>query len=180
MIDDKISCRLVFITALLFILSGCTMSGMEIGQKLPELFFYDLNGTKVSVYDYLNHKKVLLLHFWGAACCLTYSAQTIKAVSSIYESNEFDNVEVISINLDYPEPKVRTIVKELGIKHLMLVDKDSSYYQKEPELKFFFPLSIILVVDENGVVQGKLKGPQLISSIKEILLYTGNKRENSG
>ena len=55
------------------------------------------------------------------------------------------------------------------ITHPMLIDKDSSYYRAEPKLQFFFPLAMILVVDENGVIQGKLLGPQLLPSIKDLL-----------
>jgi peroxiredoxin len=165
--------------AVSILFSGCINTGMEVGQKVPDFFFYDLNGKKVRIYDHLNHKKILLLHFWGAACCFTYSAQTIKAVSSIYQFDEFDDVEVISVNLDYPSPKVKKITDELQIKHLMLTDRDSLYYLKEPELKFFFPLALILAVDEKGIIRGKLKGPQMIASIEEVLLSARNWQENS-
>ena len=150
-------------------LAGCSRTGLNVGEKMPDLLFYDTAGNRVTVYDYIEPKKWLLIHFWGAACCLTYSAHTIKSVSEIHKDRRIKDVRVVSVNLDYPPPKVERIASELGITHPMLNDKDASYYRAEPKLKFFFPLAMILVVDENAVIQGKLFGPQLMPSIKDLL-----------
>ena len=149
--------------------SGCSETALNVGEKLPNLVFYDLDENRVSVFNYMEPGKKLLIHFWGAACCLNYSIPTIEAVSLIGKSEKFKKIEVVSVNLDYPIPKVRRIVRELDVAHTMLVDMDASYYRAEPKLRFFFPLALILVVDEKGIIQGKLMGPQLLPSIAEIL-----------
>ena len=150
-------------------LSGCFQTGLNVGEKMPDLFFFDVSGNKIRIYDHIEPKKRLLLHFWGAACCLTYSIPTIQSVSEIHKDESFKDVHVVSVNLDYTAPKVERIASELDITHPMLIDKESSYYRAEPKLQFFFPLAMILVVDENGVIQGKLFGPQLLPSIKDLL-----------
>ena len=168
---------LVILIINLQILCGCTSRGISVGDKLPNLVFCDLNGNKVRVYDYIQPEKVLLLHFWGAACCLTYSVPTTKAVANIDAIKQFDWVTVVSINLDYPLPRVRRIVKELRLTHRMLTDKYSNYYRAEPKLQFFFPLALILAVDDKGIIRGRLKGPQLEPAIQELVITSRDQRD---
>jgi hypothetical protein len=156
--------------SIILALIGCSSRGLEVGNKLPDLTFYDLDGNKVKIYDYIKPGKILLLHLWGAACCLTYSVPTSKAVGEIAAHEGQDWVTVVSVNLDYPIPKVRRIVKEQGFIHTMLNDKDGSYYRAEPGFKLFFPLAIILAVDDKGIIRAaKLKGHQLTPAIRELL-----------
>lgn len=156
---------------------GCSPGGMEVGDSLPNLHFYDLDGNKVSIYDYIEPGKVLLLHLWGAACCLTYSIPTTKAVKEIASDGDYNWVTVVSVNLDYPISRVRRIAEELGISHTMLNDMDGRYYYVEGEFRLFFPLAIILAVDDNGIVRGRLQGHQLAPAIRELLMITRDRRE---
>lgn len=165
----RFSGRLMVILVFALTVSGCSRAGLDVGERLPNLVFYDPDGNKVRIYQYVEPGKKLLIHFWGAACCLTYSIPTIQAVSSIHKSGRVMDVNVVSVNLDYATPKVRGIVRELGIDHPMLIDKDASYYRADPKLRLFFPLALILVVNDKKIVQARITGPQLLPSIQEAL-----------
>ena len=159
----------LFIALLCFIFLGCSKAGMNEGEKLPNLLLYDMEGEKVALFDHLGHDGLLLLHFWGAACCQTYSEPTLLAVSKIDKMKNRRDVSVVSVNLDYKADRVRRIIRDLGISQIMLNDRDSSFYNAEPKLKFFFPLCLILVVDENGIIKGRMMGPQLLPAIEDLI-----------
>lgn len=155
----------------------CGSTGMEVGDKLPALAFFDLDGNEVSVHDYIERDKVLLLHFWGAACCLTYSVPTMKAVSAVAADEKLRGVTVVSVNLDYQVPRVLRVSRELNISHPMLNDRTSAYYRELPQIQFFFPLAVLYAVDGEGVIRGKLEGPQLEPAIRELIGRAGARRD---
>jgi hypothetical protein len=159
----------IFVVMSLFQFFCCGSTGMEVGDKLPALAFYDLGGNEVSVCDYIERDKVLLLHFWGAACCLTYSMPTMKAVSAVAVDEKLRGVTVVSVNLDYQAPRVLRVSRELNISHPMLNDRTSAYYRELPQIQFFFPLAVLYAVDGDGIIRGKLEGHQLEPAIRELI-----------
>jgi hypothetical protein len=157
--------------AVIFVLgmAGCSRIGMNAGEKLPALMLFDSTGKKVGIHEYILPGKTLLLHFWGAACCLTYSKPTFRAVSEIHKSKLYMDVTVVSVNLDYSPEIVAEITKDLDVRHPVLNDKDSGFFRTEPSLKNVFPLALILVVDDSGIIRGKMMGPQLQPAIKDLI-----------
>ena len=143
-------------------------------NPLPNLVLYDMEGKRVELFKFVRDEKLLLLHFWGAACCQTYSEPTLLAVSKINALEDFNNVTVVSVNLDYKTARVSRIIDELKLTHTMLNDRDSSFYKAEPKLKFFFPLCLLLVVDGKGVIKGRMMGPQLLPAILDLLSQAEN------
>ena len=153
----------------LLLVSGCQRSHLNIDDTLPNFTFYDQKNQKINIYDYLHPGKQLLVHFWGAACCLEYSIPTMKAVAEINQSKSYGHVTVVSVNLDYPNKKVHRIIKALRISHPVLNDPEDVFYAHEPKLKNVFPLALILVVDEKGAIKEKIMGPQLLPAIAELI-----------
>ena len=154
---------------LFFLFFGCAETGMNEGEAMPDLALYDMEGNRAELLDYIRHDGLLLLHFWGAACCQTYSEQTLLVLSKINSLENSKNMTVVSVNLDYSEDRVRRIIGNLNITQTMLNDKDSSFYRAQPKMKYFFPLCLILVVDGNGVIQGRMMGPQLLPAINDLI-----------
>jgi hypothetical protein len=59
----------------------------------------------------------------------------------------------------------------------MLNDHGGSYYKAEPEVKFFFPLALILAVDDDGIIREELKGNQTKQAICELLELSRKEEE---
>lgn len=165
---------MIFPAALGIMMPGCSRPGMNVGEKLPNLKFFDSDAKKVEIRDYARPGKLLLIHFWGAACCLTYSAPTFRSVSSIHDAEGLYGVTVVSVNLDYSPSQARRIANDLDIRHPVLNDTDSVFYRAEPSLKNVFPLALIILVDDNGVIRGKMMGPQLFPAINDLISQAKN------
>jgi len=148
---------------------GCSRPPIRDGDKFPRMVFYDAVGKKVGIYDYAGPDRLLLIHFWGAACCMTYSEPTIRAVAGVHAGREFDNVAVVSVNLDYKESRVRRIRQKMGPGHPLFNDRDGCFYKAYPKLRYFFPMSLILLVDEEGIIRGHIMGPQLLPAISDLI-----------
>ena len=151
-------------------ISGCRQSNIHVDARLPDLTFTDMAGNPVRIQSFLEPGKLLLIHFWGAACCRTYSGQTLEAIAELRQSKKFDHVTMVSVNLDDPETKVRRIMKDYRMVHPVLNDPDNAFYQWEPRLKNTFPLALFVVADENGIIRKKMTGPQLGPSIADLLI----------
>ena len=163
------ACLISVLFGSLLLFPGCQKSHLNINETLPDFTFYDADGRPVRIYDYLSPEKRLLIHFWGASCCLEYSVPTMKAVTEIDQSGAYGHVTVVSVNLDYPQRKVQRIIKEMKISQPVLNDTDDLFYKKEPKLKNVFPLALILVVNDKGIITKKMMGPQLMPAIAELL-----------
>ena len=153
----------------LTIIVGCTKSHLGVNDRLPNFTFYDTDSQPVKIYNFLAPGKLLLLHFWGAGCCLTYSVPTMNAVTAIDRSSEYRHVTVVSVNLDYPAGKVQRAVNSHGVTQMVLNDTEDQFYDAAPELENVFPLAMILVVDDQGIIQNKILGPQLLPAISELV-----------
>ena len=162
------ACRYLPFMCILLV-CGCQGSNLNINDPLPDFTFYDQQNQPVHIHDYFQPGKLLLVHFWGAACCLEYSVPTMKAVAKIHQTEKYEHVTVISVNLDYSKKKVQRIIKAHGISHLLLNDPDDLFYKHEPKLENVFPLALILVVDEKGTIKKKIMGPQLLPAIAELI-----------
>ncbi len=157
-----------------FSLQGCKRTGFEIGNKFPNLGLFDMKRNPVKIYDYHEEEKLLLFQIWGAACCPVFSAPTLKAVSAINSDKSINGITVVSVNLDNPTSEVLRISKELQLSQLMLRDKMSNYYSQQQELQFYFPLSIIFLVDQHQIIRDKLKGHQSEPAIRDMIIQFQN------
>lgn len=175
----NLTARWAFLLILATVIPGCAKTGMNAGEAMPNLEFYDFAGNRTALVEFFRPGKLLLVHFWGAACCLTYSKPTFRAVSEVHESGAFSDVTVLSVNLDYPPKRVRKIMTELDIRHPVLNDRDGVFYEQVPALKNVFPLALILVVDGDGRIRGKMMGPQLFPAISDLVRQAGGTRAKS-
>ena len=79
-----------------------------IGKPVPDFFATDLDGNSISLQDYRG--KVVLLDFWAVWCipCLE-EMPNVKKVYANYKDKGFD---IIGINLDDNEVKLRSYLKK--------------------------------------------------------------------
>ena len=79
-----------------------------IGKPVPDFSATDLDGNSISLQDY--HGKVVLLDFWAVWCipCLE-EMPNVKKVYANYKDKGFD---IIGINLDDNEVKLRSYLKK--------------------------------------------------------------------
>ena len=89
--------RLV-IAALVFFSSfySFSMTGLEVGQKVPELSLKDTKGEKV---DFNNNPKTIVAIFFRGSWC-PYCVKQLKTVEDDLVKKVGENVEIVAISVD--------------------------------------------------------------------------------
>ncbi|MDR9442822.1 MAG: TlpA disulfide reductase family protein [Schleiferiaceae bacterium] len=82
---------------------------LQAGQPLPDLPLVNLEDDNVSLHDFLEEERLLLIDFWGAWCkgC-QHAAPSLRKMKKKYAQG----LNILGINSGEPLPKIRSFLKE--------------------------------------------------------------------
>ena len=130
-----------------------SVTGIEIGNKIPEFVFYDLNMNKIESSNYAG--KPLILNFW-ATWCPPCKAE-MPHMQNIYDKFKDQGVEILAVNLTSQDTKskIAPFVKEFGLTFPILLDEEGYVGQKYQIMTV--PTS--LMIDTKGNIVETISGP---------------------
>ena len=116
--------------------------GIEAGMKPPEFELSDLAGKKVALKDYLG--KAVLINFFATWCPYCRDEMPVlKEISSRY------NIQIITIDIQESQNKVKKFMENAGISHKVLIDQTGSV-AKTYQVRGI-PTNIL--IDKKGIIR---------------------------
>lgn len=102
-----------------FVLVSCgdaerrTSADVLVGQKFPELEIQDMNGEGVTLSQFIDQDKPLVLNVWATWC-----PPCVKELPSLYELAMTGEFDVLTIAVDGQKEKVETFLKRNEFTYL--------------------------------------------------------------
>jgi len=127
------------------------VTGIEIGNKVPDFMLYDLNLNKKEFKEFKG--KPIVLNFWATWC--PPCREEMPTVQSFYEKNREKGVEVIAVSVDQDSnKKVEEFIKKTGYSFPVYYDYGSILSRR------FFISSIptTYFIDRHGIIVDKKIG----------------------
>ena len=136
-----------------------------VGKVVPDFSATDLDGKPISLQQYRG--KVILLDFWGIWCgfCLA-EMPNVKRVYDTYKDQGFD---IIGVNLDTDETRLRNYLKENDIQWRQIF---SGQKWKSPLVQQYHIRSIpapCLIARDGTLISSEAKGLKLEQLVVEAL-----------
>ena len=136
-----------------------------VGKVVPDFSATDLDGKPISLQQYRG--KVILLDFWGIWCgfCLA-EMPNVKRVYDTYKDQGFD---IIGVNLDTDETRLRNYLKENDIQWRQIF---SGQKWKSPLVQQYHIRSIpapCLIARDGTLISSKARGVKLEQLVVEAL-----------
>ncbi len=136
-----------------------------VGKTVPDFSATDLDGKPISLQQYRG--KVILLDFWGIWCgfCLA-EMPNVKRVYNTYKDQGFD---IIGVNLDTDETRLRNYLKENDIRWRQIF---SGQKWKSPLVQQYHIRSIPApwLIDKDGIlISREARGMRLERLVVEAL-----------
>ncbi len=136
-----------------------------VGKVVPDFSATDLDGKPISLQQYRG--KVILLDFWGIWCgfCLA-EMPNVKRVYDTYKDQGFD---IIGVNLDTDETRLRNYLKENDIQWKQIF---SGQKWKSPLVQQYHIRSIpapCLIARDGTLISSEAKGLKLEQLVVEAL-----------
>ncbi len=124
------------------------------GPKAPDFTLPSLDGSNVSLSDYVG-KKVVLIDFWSTTCdpCMVEMPHLVE----LYKKYKDKGFIVLAVTLDGPESRaqVSSVVHDKGMIFPVLLDEETtvvSRYNPKKEMPFS------VVIDKGGGIVSKHGG----------------------
>jgi len=136
-----------------------------VGKVVPDFSATDLDGNPISLQQYRG--KVILLDFWGIWCgfCLA-EMSNVKRVYDTYKDQGFD---IIGVNLDTDETRLRNYLKENDIQWRQIF---SGQKWKSPLVQQYHIRSIptpCLIARDGTLISNEARGVKLEQLVVEAL-----------
>ena len=136
-----------------------------VGKVVPDFSATDLDGKPISLQQYRG--KVILLDFWGIWCgfCLA-EMPNVKRVYDTYKDQGFD---IIGVNLDTDETRLRNYLKENDIQWRQIF---SGQKWKSPLVQQYHIRSIpapCLIARDGTLISSEARGVKLEQLVVEAL-----------
>ncbi|MEE8318786.1 MAG: redoxin family protein [Dehalococcoidales bacterium] len=146
-------------------LAGCSSAGTapEVGKLAPDFQLSNLEGQSVSLSDFRGQP--VLVNFWASWCgpC----RYEMPFLQQIHEEQAANGLVVLGINLGESPGEVREFMGEFGLTFTTLLDS-------EQDVALMYNVRSIpttLLIDENGVIQGRKVGA--FTTMKELETVLG-------
>lgn len=82
---------------------------IQVGQPLPDLPLVNLQDDNVSLHDFLEKERLLLIDFWGSWCVgCRHAAPRLRKLKKKYAQR----LSILGINSGEPLPKIRSFLKK--------------------------------------------------------------------
>ncbi|MFH1775990.1 MAG: TlpA disulfide reductase family protein [Candidatus Omnitrophota bacterium] len=120
-------------------------------EKAAGFVLNDINGQSVELDDFIG-KKIILLTFFTTWC--PHCRQQIPELNAV--KNEYKDVEVISIDIQESEKKLRSFIDEYKINYTVLMDKDSKVAKEYNVLG----IPHVVIIDRKGKIRFRGVQPQ--------------------
>ena len=105
----------------------------------------DLNGNKVSLYEYKGNKPVILF-FWATWC--PHCRSGIEILKNMHGKLSADGIEILAINIGESKEKVMKFANSMGLKFKILLDLDSSL----ASVYSVMGIPTYLIIDKEGYI----------------------------
>lgn len=147
-------------------------TGIDIGQRAPELSYESPSGEKISLSSLRG--KMVLIDFWAAWCspCRAENPNLVRTYFE-YKDKEFVNgsgFTVYGVSLDRQKEDWVTAIKEDGLAWESHVS-DLKYWKSVPAAQYgVMQIPSNFLIDGDGIIVAKdLRGQFLGSKLKELL-----------
>ncbi len=126
--------------------------GPEEGKLAPDFLLPTLKG-EVRLSDLRG--KALLVNFWATWCgpCRKEMPQLVAA----YERYRQEGLEIVAVNLQEPEDRVRRFMEEFGARFTVALDKTGAVVREYQLLG----IPTTFFIDRQGVIRSIFRGPFL-------------------
>lgn len=136
----------------------------EVGQPFLDVQLADANGKAVSLSDFVQKNKCVLIDFWASWCgpCIQEMPNLVKT----YAANKAKGFEIIGISVDDDKQAWLNAVKTNNMSWIQLIDGSKA----ASELYAVNSIPHTILLDANGIIVAKdLRGQQLEDKIVELL-----------
>lgn len=138
----------------------------KVGSRAPEFQSLTLGGKPTKLGDLRG--RPVIINFWATWC--TPCKKEMPDIQKIFESSSSNNLIVLAINFDEPEPTVERFVQELSLTFPVVLDPD----KKISALYGVYGLPTTFFVDSGGVIRYTKIGPflskdEIVSRLKTII-----------
>ena len=139
-----------------------SVSGSEIGQKIPEFELEDFTGQKVKVDTSLG--KPIFIDFWAAWC--PFCVDEMPEIEKIHQEFK-DQLIVLGIHRSETEgiEAGAKFAKERGVTYILLKDSTGAIYKTLTGGRNFMPYA--LYIDEEGKIVKVKAGPKTAEEMKQ-------------
>jgi len=96
------------------------MTNRYVDKQAYEFSLQDLSGNDVSLKDFQD--KAVVLFFWTTWC--PHCRRQIRILNEEYENMKSSGIELLAIDINEPQPRVKDFVDKYSIAYPVLLDYD--------------------------------------------------------
>jgi peroxiredoxin len=143
--------------------AGSANAALRIGDTLPSIALFGVDGAPVRIPESLKGK-VIILHFWQIGC--SSCRLEMPAMDELYRKYRRKGLEVLAINVGQKKETVKAFAVELGVSYPILIDMDG----KSAALYGVTDVPRTYVIDRSGVVRYRILGIATPETLKKLIL----------
>ena len=156
-------CILLFLSAVLFPLSGCgRKEPPAVGVAPPKFTLPDLKGDKITLPDDFSGK-VVVIRFWIDSC--KSCEKEMPEIDQLYGKYRDKGLVVLAVNVGQSKKAAETFASRLHLTYPVLLDTDS----KITERYGVKAVPFTFVVDRKGVIIKRILGETEKESFEKII-----------
>ena len=127
------------------------ITGIEIGNKIPDFVLYDLKLNKIEASEFKG--KPIILNFWATWC--PPCREEMPSIESFYKKNKEKGIEVVAVSVDQDsKEKVAEFIKNKGYSFPIYYD----YGAILSRTFFIRSIPTTYFIDRNGIIIDKKIG----------------------